>query len=109
MGTDVNGGRKGNQRRNGQKEYKRRGGRREQDGVSAKRRCVVFLSAEAFDIFSQGEDLESCGVSWGTCWGILIPGITIDSIWARRVSVHVVSNKIVLGNRALLSGTFLCA
>ena len=26
----------------------------------------VFFSAEAFDIFSQGEDLESCGgVSWG--------------------------------------------
>ena len=34
-------------------------------GVSAKRRCVNPVSAEAFDIFSQGEDLESCGgVSW---------------------------------------------
>ena len=29
------------------------------------KRCVGFVSAEAFDIFSQGEDLESCrGFSW---------------------------------------------
>ena len=33
--------------------------------MSAGRRCVGFVSAEAFDIFSQGEDLESCGgFSW---------------------------------------------
>ena len=29
--------------------------------VSVKRKCVGFLSAESFDIFSHGEDLESCG------------------------------------------------
>ena len=29
--------------------------------MSVKRRCVGFISAEAFDIFRQGEDLESCG------------------------------------------------
>ena len=28
---------------------------------SAKRRCVGFVSVEAFDIFSQSGDLESCG------------------------------------------------
>ena len=40
-------------------------------GQKRARRCVlkegvsVFVSAEAFDIFSQGEDLESCGgFSW---------------------------------------------
>ena len=33
--------------------------------MSANRRCVVFISAEAFDFFSQGEDWKSCsGVSW---------------------------------------------
>ena len=37
----------------------------ENETVSVKRRCVGFLSAESFDIFSHGEDLESCGgVSW---------------------------------------------
>ena len=35
--------------------------------VSAKRRCVDSASAEALDIFSQGEDWESCGgVRWET-------------------------------------------
>ena len=32
--------------------------------VRTPRRCVGLVSAEAFDFFSQGEDLESCGVSW---------------------------------------------
>ena len=29
--------------------------------MSAERRCVGSVSAEAFDISSQGEDWESCG------------------------------------------------
>ena len=42
-------------------------GRREENGtVSVKRRCDGFVSVEAFDISSQGRDLESCGdLSWG--------------------------------------------
>ena len=37
----------------------------ENETVSAKRRFVGYISAEAFDIFSQGEYVESCGgVSW---------------------------------------------
>ena len=37
----------------------------ENETVSAKRRCVGFISAQAFDIISQGKDLESGGdVSW---------------------------------------------
>ena len=45
----------------------------ENETVRAKRRCVGFISAEAFDIFSQGEDVESCGgVLVVTCWRILM-------------------------------------
>ena len=37
----------------------------ENETVSAERRCVGSVSAETFDIFSQGEDSESCGCfSW---------------------------------------------
>ena len=37
----------------------------ENETESSIKRCVGIISAEAFDIFSQGEDLESCGgVSW---------------------------------------------
>ena len=46
-------------------ERKRDGENEENETVSAKRRSVDFVSAEAFDIFCQGEDLESGGgVSW---------------------------------------------
>ena len=31
--------------------------------VRVKRRFIDFIPAEAFDIFCQGEDLESCGLS----------------------------------------------
>ena len=40
----------------------------ENDTVIAKRRCVNPVSTEAFDIFSQGEDSETCGKSWGDPW-----------------------------------------
>ena len=50
-----------NKRKRGGKE---KGGEKEENGT-VKRRCVNFNLAEAFDIFCQGEDLESCGgVSW---------------------------------------------
>ena len=35
-----------------------------------KRRCVNLVSTEAFDIFSQGEDSERCGNSWGDPCGL---------------------------------------
>ena len=38
---------------------KRDGEKEENDTVSAERKCVGFTSADAFHIFSQGEDLES--------------------------------------------------
>ena len=37
----------------------------ENDTLIVERRCVNSVSIEAFDIFSQGEELESCGNSWG--------------------------------------------
>ena len=50
-----------NKRKRGGKE---KGGEKEENGT-VKRRCVNFNLAGAFDIFCQGEDLESCGgVSW---------------------------------------------
>ena len=37
---------------------------------TVKRRCEGLVSVEAFEIFSQGEDLESCGdLSWGGSLG----------------------------------------
>ena len=48
-----------NRRREGEKEGK--------ETVTVKRRCVGSVSEEAFDFFSQGRDLESCGdLSWET-------------------------------------------
>ena len=40
----------------GKKQEERRGERRERD-----KKCVASFSVEAFDIFSQGRDLETCG------------------------------------------------
>ena len=44
-----------------EEERKREREKEENETVSAERRCVAVVSAEAFDIFSQGEDLDSCG------------------------------------------------
>ena len=44
---------------------KREGEKEENETVNVKRRCVNLVSTEAFGIFSQGEELESCGLSWG--------------------------------------------
>ena len=42
-----------------------RDAKEENEMVRFKRRCEGFVSVEAFEIFSQGRDLESCGdVSW---------------------------------------------
>ena len=49
---------------NREDEEKREGEKEENEMVSVKRRCVDFILVEAFYILSQGEDLESCGVSW---------------------------------------------
>ena len=41
------------------------GEKEENETGSVKRRCVGLASEEAFEIFSQGRDLESCGdLSW---------------------------------------------
>ena len=41
-------------------------GRKGKETVSVKRRCFGFISLGPFDIFRQGEEMESCGgVSWG--------------------------------------------
>ena len=56
---------------------------------SVRRRCVNFVSVEAFDIFGQGGDLESCG---GLSWRDLLekPEALFDSEPATRVEVPVV-------------------
>ena len=44
---------------------KSEGEKEENKTVSVKRKCDVFVSVEAFEIFTQGGDLESCGdLSW---------------------------------------------
>ena len=45
---------------------KREGEKGENKTWSVERRCDGFVAVEAFEIFSQGGDLESCGgLSWG--------------------------------------------
>ena len=44
-----------------EEEWRRDGEKEENEAVSARRRCVGFISREGFDIESQGEDSESCG------------------------------------------------
>ena len=62
-----------------EEERKRDGEKEENETVSAKRRCVGFISAEAFDIFIQGEDLESCGgVSWRIFWRIMMTCLIVS-------------------------------
>ena len=48
---------------------KREGEKGEDETVVVKRRCVNPVSAETFDIFSQEEDSDSCGNSWGDLLG----------------------------------------
>ena len=43
---------------------KREEEKEENETEKVKRRCDGFVSVEPFEIFSQGEDLESCGGSW---------------------------------------------
>ena len=60
--------RKAEAERKGEEEGEKRKREEEKEGnetVTVKRRCGVFVSVEAFGIFSQGKDLESCGsLSW---------------------------------------------
>ena len=63
--------------------------REENETGSAKRRCVGFISAEASDIFSQGEDLESCGNSWSDFWDESCGLSDCDSVtWTRLIVVN---------------------
>ena len=53
----------------GSEQRKKRSGERREQKVSVERRCDGFVAVEAFEIFSQGRDLESCGgLSW---WDLL--------------------------------------
>ena len=62
-------------------EEKREGEKEENETVIVKRRCVCDNSAstEAFDLFSQEEDLERCFFFFGrvTCWRILMTCWTV--------------------------------
>ena len=52
-------------KKRGAKKRRREEEEEENETGSVKRSCVGFVSVEAFDIFSQGRDLESCGgLSW---------------------------------------------
>ena len=46
----------------------REGEKGEDETVAVKRWCIKPVTADAFDIFSQGRDSESCGNSWGGLW-----------------------------------------
>ena len=50
---------------------KREGEKIEDETVAGKRRCSNPVSDEAFDIFSQGEDSDICGISWSDLLGDL--------------------------------------
>ena len=55
----------GKQRRKKAKRGEEKGNKEENETGTVKRRCVGSVSVEAFEIFSQGGDLESCGdLSW---------------------------------------------
>ena len=60
------------------------------------KRCVNPVSTEAFDIFCQGEDLESCGFSWGDL--LEDPGDLLDCDPGTRMAglvVFVVTDVLV--------------
>ena len=64
-----------NEEKRGEKR-KREGEKEENKTVRVKRRCESLVSVEAFEIFTQGGDLESCGgLSWrgplGEDWGLV--------------------------------------
>ena len=50
------------------KKRTREGEKEENETLIVKTRCINPASAAAFDIFSQGEESESCGNSWGDLW-----------------------------------------
>ena len=50
------------------REREREGEKGEDGTVAVKRKCINHVFAEAFDIFSQGEESESCENSWGDLW-----------------------------------------
>ena len=69
---------------------RKRGGEKEENGTgSVKRGCVGSVSVEAFDIFSQGGGMESCG---GDSWEDLLekPENLSDYEPKTRVDVSVV-------------------
>ena len=69
------------------KKRRREEEKEENETGSVVRRCVGFVSAQALDIFSQGEDLDSCG---GLSWEDLLEKPEDLSDWV-SVSLAVVS------------------
>ena len=73
----------------------------ENETVIVKRRCVNLVSTEAAGIFSQGEDSESCGNSWGDPWddpcGLWLL-MCVCPPPLRWLSVPKMSPQILIGN-----------
>ena len=65
--------------------------------VSATRRSVGFISAEAFDILSQGEDFGELVVVLGvTCWRILMTCLMVSlRTWTDVSALPVVTDVLV--------------
>ena len=80
----------------------------ENDTGIVKRRCANSVLTEAFDIFRQGEELESCGNSWRDLWddpGGLSdgdPGDWVDVLVVLDVTdVHCACAPFLCGDSAL--------
>ena len=97
QGRKSGGGGQRNQRRDRQNEEEKD----ENETVTAQRRCVGSVSVEAFDIFSQGEDLECCG---GFSWRDLLeePDDLSDCDPETRTDVSAVHGTENLLNRSPL-------
>ena len=74
-GGNNKGGRQRSQKKETGKKRIREEEEEENETVIVKSGCVNLFSTEAFDIFSQGQDLESCGSSWVTC-GMILVGVS---------------------------------
>ena len=77
-----------------EEERKKEGEKEQNETVSAKRRCVGFISAEAFHIFSQEENFESCG---GVSWSDLLDDLPDCELETRTVvsAMLVVTDVLV--------------
>ena len=66
----------------------------ENETVIVKRRCVNPVSTEASDIFSQGEDSESCGKSWPGVIFLMILVVSLTVILGTWMGLPVVTDVL---------------